>query len=259
MTGRSRTSSARRSATASTAATIAWPSARGTGSPTPPRANRAFLPRAELAAPRLADLLALDDAAFREMFAGSPIKRIGRKRMIRNCLIAAGNSGDEALRPSVEPAPLGPGPGGCRAAEWALSGSAGRAARRCRPPDRIVRAGRQARVDMGDPRLPSGRGIEIGVEHAGRPAELQLQAVPFADLQGRGPKRPTSSAAVRPISSEVRLSGAGAGAGLRGGGLLRRAAQAATNRASAKAKRRRRPRCPHRPPRAMLRLSGRRR
>ena len=40
-------------------------------------ANRAFLPRAELAAPRLADLLALDDAAFREMFAGSPIKRIG--------------------------------------------------------------------------------------------------------------------------------------------------------------------------------------
>ena len=57
-------------------------------------ANRAFLPRAELAAPRLADLLALDDAAFREMFAGSPIKRIGRNRMIRNCLIAAGNSGD---------------------------------------------------------------------------------------------------------------------------------------------------------------------
>ena len=42
-------------------------------------ANRAFLPRAELAAPRLADLLALDDAAFREMFAGSPIKRIGRE------------------------------------------------------------------------------------------------------------------------------------------------------------------------------------
>ncbi len=64
-------------------------------------ANRAFLPRAELAAPRLADLLALDDAAFREMFAGSPIKRIGVKRMIRNCLIAAGNSRDEALLPSV--------------------------------------------------------------------------------------------------------------------------------------------------------------
>ena len=65
-------------------------------------ANRAFLPRAELAAPRLADLLALDDAGFREMFAGSPIKRIGLNRMIRNCLIAAGNSGDRTLLPSVE-------------------------------------------------------------------------------------------------------------------------------------------------------------
>jgi epoxyqueuosine reductase len=64
-------------------------------------ANRAFLPRAELAAPRLADLLALNDAAFRELFAGSPIKRIGVKRMIRNCLIAAGNSGDQALIPSI--------------------------------------------------------------------------------------------------------------------------------------------------------------
>jgi epoxyqueuosine reductase len=65
-------------------------------------ANRAFLPRAELAAPRLRDLLALDDAGFRELFAGSPIKRIGVTRMIRNCLIAAGNSGDAALITSVQ-------------------------------------------------------------------------------------------------------------------------------------------------------------
>jgi epoxyqueuosine reductase len=61
------------------------------------RANKAFLPRAELAAPRLADLLALDDAAFRKVFAGSPIKRIGRGRMVRNAAIAAGNSGDPTL------------------------------------------------------------------------------------------------------------------------------------------------------------------
>jgi epoxyqueuosine reductase len=60
-------------------------------------ANRAFLPRAELAAPRLAELLALDDAGFRRVFAGSPIKRIGRDRFVRNCLVAAGNSGDVAL------------------------------------------------------------------------------------------------------------------------------------------------------------------
>ncbi|MBX3566243.1 MAG: tRNA epoxyqueuosine(34) reductase QueG [Sphingomonas sp.] len=63
-------------------------------------ANKAFAPRAELAAPALADLLALDDAGFREVFSGSPIKRIGRDRMVRNCLIAAGNSGSAAL---VEP------------------------------------------------------------------------------------------------------------------------------------------------------------
>jgi epoxyqueuosine reductase len=82
--------------------------------------NRAFLPRAELAAPRLADLLALDDAAFREMFAGSPIKRIGVKRMIRNCLIAAGNSGDERLAASVRPHLDDPDPVIAEAAEWAL-------------------------------------------------------------------------------------------------------------------------------------------
>ncbi|MBX3593028.1 tRNA epoxyqueuosine(34) reductase QueG [Sphingomonas sp.] len=64
-------------------------------------ANRAFAPRAELAAPTLADLLALDDPGFREVFSGSPIKRIGRDRMVRNCLIAAGNSGDAALLPAV--------------------------------------------------------------------------------------------------------------------------------------------------------------
>jgi epoxyqueuosine reductase len=84
-------------------------------------ANRAFLPRAELAAPRLADLLALDDTAFREMFAGSPIKRIGRDRMIRNCLIAAGNSGDRALRAAIEPHLADPDPVIAEAAEWALA------------------------------------------------------------------------------------------------------------------------------------------
>ncbi len=63
------------------------------------RTHRAFLPRAELVAPRLADLLALDDMGFRALFAGSPIKRIGRGRMVRNAAIAAGNSGDARLVP----------------------------------------------------------------------------------------------------------------------------------------------------------------
>lgn len=83
-------------------------------------ANRAFLPRAELAAPRLADLLALDDSSFREMFAGSPIKRIGVKRMIRNCLIAAGNSRDPSLRPSIRGYLDDPDPVIAEAASWAI-------------------------------------------------------------------------------------------------------------------------------------------
>lgn len=60
-------------------------------------ANKALLPRAELVAPSLADLLALDDPGFRALFSGSPIKRTGRDRFVRNVAIAAGNSGDATL------------------------------------------------------------------------------------------------------------------------------------------------------------------
>ena len=60
-------------------------------------ANKAFVARAELAVPELGDLLALDDGAFRQVFSGSPIKRIGRNRMVRNACIAAGNSRDGRL------------------------------------------------------------------------------------------------------------------------------------------------------------------
>ena len=56
-----------------------------------------FLPRAELSAPRLADLADLDDAGFRRIFSGSPIKRTGRDRFVRNVLIAIGNSGEPGL------------------------------------------------------------------------------------------------------------------------------------------------------------------
>ncbi len=58
--------------------------------------------RAEFAAPKLADLVRLDDAAFRARFAGTPVKRTGRDRFIRNVLIAIGNSGDAALIPEAE-------------------------------------------------------------------------------------------------------------------------------------------------------------
>jgi epoxyqueuosine reductase len=84
-------------------------------------ANLAFAPRAELAAPMLADLLQLDEAAFRRLFAGSPIKRIGRDRMIRNCLIAAGNSGAGTLARRVLPHLDDPNPVVRGAAVWALA------------------------------------------------------------------------------------------------------------------------------------------
>jgi epoxyqueuosine reductase len=55
--------------------------------------------RAELAEPKLAELAELDDAGFRAMFSGSPIKRIGRDRFVRNVAYAIGNSGDRRLLP----------------------------------------------------------------------------------------------------------------------------------------------------------------
>ncbi|WCT72714.1 tRNA epoxyqueuosine(34) reductase QueG [Sphingomonas naphthae] len=81
---------------------------------------QAFHARAELAAPEIGDLLSLDDAGFRAVFAGSPIKRIGRDRMVRNALVGAGNSGLDALAAPVaalldDPAPVVRG-----TAAWAL-------------------------------------------------------------------------------------------------------------------------------------------
>ncbi|WGW05809.1 tRNA epoxyqueuosine(34) reductase QueG [Tropicibacter oceani] len=58
--------------------------------------------RPELLAPRLADLAGLDDAGFRALFSGSPIKRIGRDRFVRNVCYAIGNSGEAGLRPAVQ-------------------------------------------------------------------------------------------------------------------------------------------------------------
>jgi epoxyqueuosine reductase len=59
--------------------------------------------KAELDNPPLAELLTLDDDAFRTRFRGTPIKRTGRDRLVRNCLIAAGNAREASLLPFVEP------------------------------------------------------------------------------------------------------------------------------------------------------------
>ncbi|MEL6750957.1 MAG: tRNA epoxyqueuosine(34) reductase QueG [Pseudomonadota bacterium] len=69
--------------------------------------------------PRLADLLILDDRAFRARFSGSPVKRIGRDRFVRNCLIAAGNSQDASLVPSVDTLTRDADPVVAEAAVWA--------------------------------------------------------------------------------------------------------------------------------------------
>ena len=81
----------------------------------------ALLPRAELTAPRLADLAALDDAGFRRVFAGSPIKRTGRDRLVRNVLIAIGNSGLPELAPAAQARLDDPSPLVRAAAVWALA------------------------------------------------------------------------------------------------------------------------------------------
>ncbi|HRK42330.1 MAG TPA: epoxyqueuosine reductase, partial [Gemmobacter sp.] len=72
-------------------------------------------------APELAELAGLDDTAFRARFAGSPIKRIGRDRFIRNVLYAIGNSGMPALRASAEPLRHDPDPTVAEAALWAIA------------------------------------------------------------------------------------------------------------------------------------------
>jgi epoxyqueuosine reductase len=77
--------------------------------------------RQDLVAPALRDLLGLDDSGFRKLFSGSPIKRIGRDRFIRNVLIAAGNSRDASLLPMLVPLLADPSPLVRAMAVWALA------------------------------------------------------------------------------------------------------------------------------------------
>jgi epoxyqueuosine reductase len=100
-----------------------------------------LIARADLTAPRLADLAQLDDAGFRALFAGSPIKRIGRDRFVRNVLIAMGNSGDRELLPIVSGLLHDPSAVVRGAAVWALS---------CLDPDLWHRQGVPSRAREDD-------------------------------------------------------------------------------------------------------------
>jgi epoxyqueuosine reductase len=82
-------------------------------------AEPAFAPRAALTAPKLEELARLDDAGFRALFSGSPIKRIGRDRFIRNLLIAIGNSATPSLRETAQALTHDPDPVVAEAARWA--------------------------------------------------------------------------------------------------------------------------------------------
>jgi epoxyqueuosine reductase len=77
--------------------------------------------REDLIAPKLAELATLDDAAFRALFSGSPIKRIGRDRFVRNVLYAIGNSGDASLRDVAARLTGDPDPAVADAARWAVA------------------------------------------------------------------------------------------------------------------------------------------
>ena len=81
----------------------------------------AFQPREELRAPLLRELAGLNDAGFRELFRGSPVKRIGRDRFVRNVLIGIGNSGDAGLAPVAEARLSDASPLVRAMAVWALS------------------------------------------------------------------------------------------------------------------------------------------
>lgn len=82
--------------------------------------DHAFAPRADLKLPLLAELAGLDDVAFRQKFAKTAVKRIGRDRMLRNVAIALGNSRTEEAAPSLLRLAEDPAPTIRAAAVWGL-------------------------------------------------------------------------------------------------------------------------------------------
>ncbi len=80
-----------------------------------------YAAREDLTAPRLAELAALDDAAFRALFSGSPIKRSGRDRFVRNVLYAIGNSADPTLADAARARRSDADAAVADAARWALA------------------------------------------------------------------------------------------------------------------------------------------
>ena len=203
-------------------------------------ANRAFLPRAELAAPR-----ARRPARARRCGVPRDVRRIAdqadraqpddpqlpdRRRQQRRSLHWSSRS---------EPHLDDPDPVIAEAARWALDQLGRVRARRCRPPDRMsAPRGRRVSTCVTRERPAAARRIEIGVEHAARAAELELEAGAFADLQRgiaeAGRPAPARSARQAPLCSGwLRSWTGGGGATARWRGAV---AQAARSRVEARAR-----------------------
>ncbi|MHA1114337.1 MAG: epoxyqueuosine reductase, partial [Alphaproteobacteria bacterium] len=122
-------------------------------------ANAAYAPREGAGAPLLAELAGLDDAAFRARFAGSGVKRTGRGRILRNVMVAIGNSGDPGLLGVAEAATRDDDPLVRGHAVWALSRLAGvarfRAAMRADPDPGVAEEWRLGLAEISSRRLPS--------------------------------------------------------------------------------------------------------
>jgi epoxyqueuosine reductase len=77
--------------------------------------------RPDLAAPNLIGLLSLDEAAFQQRFAGTPIRRTKRRGLLRNVCVALGNCGDEGALPALERAAVDAEPLVAEHARWAIA------------------------------------------------------------------------------------------------------------------------------------------
>src|SRR6185503_6813239 len=138
--------------------------------------------------PPLSELLALDNAAFRRRFAGTPVKRTGRDRVMRNALIAAGNSGDAGLVPAVERLLDDASPLVRAMAVWALqrlaepeAGGAAKRRRAGRDPDGEARATSRTPGLQRTARA-SASGSPVGRPSSDTPSRMisQLSVTPHA-------------------------------------------------------------------------------